>query len=76
MGRYITVSIKLPLEVKERLERLGLKPSELLRRAIERELRRAEVEEVKREVEEMQDLFRRFSREFVVESIREDREGR
>jgi hypothetical protein len=39
-------------------------------------LRRIEVDEVKREVEEIQDLFRRFSREFVVKSIREDREGR
>jgi ATP-dependent RNA circularization protein (DNA/RNA ligase family) len=65
MGRYITVSVKLPLEVNEKL---GLKPSKLLRRI--------EVDEVKREVEEIQDLFRRFSREFVVKSIREDREGR
>jgi hypothetical protein len=29
MGRYITVSVKLPLEVNEKL---GLKPSKLLRR--------------------------------------------
>ncbi|RLF11091.1 MAG: hypothetical protein DRJ69_02300 [Thermoprotei archaeon] len=76
MGGYVTVSVKVPVEVKERLERLGVKPSELLKRAIYDELRRREVEEVEGEVRELKGVLSRFSREFVVKTIREDRGSR
>lgn len=76
MGRYVTVSVKIPREIKERLDRLGVKTSDLLRRAIMEELRRREVEEVKKEIEELRDVLERISSKFVVESIREDRDSR
>jgi len=69
MGKYVTVSVKVPLEVKRRLEELGIKPSELLRRAIDEELR-------KRELSELGAVLSKFSKSFVVESIREDRDSR
>jgi len=76
MGKYVTVSVKIPREIKERLDRLGVKTSELLRRAIMEELRRREVEELKKEIEELRDVLERISPKFVVDSIREDRESR
>ena len=76
MGRYITVSVKVPIEVKEKLEKLGIKPSKLLKRAIDEELRRREIEEIEDKLKELKNVLNRFSREFIVESIREDRESR
>ncbi len=76
MGRYVTVSVKVPIEVKEKLEKLGIKPSKLLKRAIDEELRRREIEEIEDKLKELRNVLNRFSREFIVESIREDRESR
>ena len=76
MRKYVTISVKVPIEVKEKLEKYGIKPSELLKRAIYEELRRREAEELEREVSELKDLLNKFSSEFVVRSIREDRESR
>lgn len=74
MGKYVTISIKIPREVKEKLEKFGIKPSELLKKAIEEELMKREVEEIKKKIEELKDVFANFPIEFVVKSIREDRE--
>lgn len=76
MGKYVTVSVKVPLEVKRRLEELGIKPSEVFRRAIEEELRRRELEEIEKELSELESVLSKFSRDFVVKSIREDRDSR
>ena len=76
LRKYVTISVKVPIEVKEKLEKYGIKPSELLKRAIYEELRRREAEELEREVSELKDLLNKFSSEFVVRSIREDRESR
>ncbi|MEM3463053.1 MAG: hypothetical protein QXJ15_05240 [Candidatus Bathyarchaeia archaeon] len=76
MGRYTTISVKIPVEVKEALEKFGIKPSKLLKEAIKKELRRREIEEIEDEIEGLRGVLSRFSREFVVKSIREDRESR
>ncbi len=76
MGKYVTVSVKLPAEVKRKLEELGIKPSELLKRAIREELMRRELEEIEKEIERNRDLLNRLSKDFVVRSIREDRDSR
>nr|HDO80774.1 hypothetical protein [Candidatus Bathyarchaeota archaeon] len=76
MGKYVTVSVKVPLEVKKRLEELGIKPSEVLRRAIEEELERRELEEIEKELGKLSSVLSKFSRDFIVESVREDRESR
>ncbi|HWQ16819.1 MAG TPA: hypothetical protein VNL13_03190 [Sulfolobales archaeon] len=73
MGRYVTVSIKIPREVKEKLESRGIRVSDILRRAIEEEVRRIELEEVEARLAELKDLLQGFTTEFVVRSIREDR---
>ena len=61
MGRYVTVSVKVPLEVKRRLEELGIKPSEVLRRAIEEELGRRELEEIEKELGKLNSVLSKFS---------------
>ena len=76
MGRYVTVSVKIPVEVKEKLKKFGVKPSEILKKAIDEELRRREIEEIEDKLKELKNVLNKFSREFIVESIREDRESR
>ncbi len=76
MGKYVTVSVKIPREVKEKLEKLGIKPSKLLKKAIMEELERREIEDLKREIEEIKDILSKISTEYIVKSIREDRLSR
>jgi len=66
----------VPIEIKEKLERYGIKPSELLKRVIYEELRKREAEELEREINELKDLLNKFTGEFIERSIREDRESR
>ncbi|MBC7078335.1 MAG: hypothetical protein ABC505_03275 [Candidatus Methanosuratincola petrocarbonis] len=76
MSKYTTLSVKVPREVKERLERYGIKPSEVLRKAILEELRLREIEELEGKIEELKDDLAKFSTDYVVKSIREDRDSR
>ena len=73
MSKYVTVSVKIPRKLKEKLEKYGIKPSELLRKAIMEELRRREIENLEKMREELNEVIAKFSKNFIVKSIREDR---
>jgi post-segregation antitoxin (ccd killing protein) len=74
MKNYATVSTKIPIELREKLRRMKVKPSKVLRKALEDEIRRREAQEIKEEIERLKPLLDRVSVEDVVSSIREDRE--
>jgi len=74
LSKYVTVSVKIPRKLKEKLEEYGIKPSELLRKAIMEELRRREIENLEKMREELGEVIAKFSKNFIVKSIREDRE--
>ena len=76
MGDYITVSTKVRRRLKEEAERLGVKISEVLRRALEEEVRRRKLEELEKKLGEVGETLDRIDIDRVVKSIREDREGR
>ncbi|MCP8316708.1 MAG: type II toxin-antitoxin system CcdA family antitoxin [archaeon] len=76
MGNYVTISVKVSPELKEKIKKLGIKPSKLMRKAIEEEVRRREVERIKEEIETMKPILSKISIEEVVKSIKEDRERR
>lgn len=76
MGKYVTVSVKIPVEVKEKLDRLGIKPSKLLKKAIEEEIKRAEIKAIKGDIMRMKELLDRIPIEDVIKSIREDRDSK
>jgi len=56
--------------------KLGIKPSEVLRRAVEEEVRRREVEKIKDSIKKLKPILDRISLDNVVSGIREDRETR
>ncbi len=76
MGRYITVSTKVRKELKEEAERLGIRISEVLRRALEEEVWKRKLEELEKELEESSGILEKIDVDRIVQAIREDREGR
>jgi len=76
MSDYITVSTKVRRELKEEAERLGVRISEVLRRALEDEVRRRKLEELEEKLGEVGEALDRIDIDRVVKSIREDRESR
>ena len=76
MGEYVTVSTKVRRELKEEAERLGVRISAFLRRALEEEVRRRKLMELERRLEKLSDVLDKLDVERVVENIRKDREAR
>ena len=76
MAKYETVSVKVPVELKARAAELGVKTAEVLRKALEEEVKRREIEEINAELKRLKPILDKISTEEVVASIREDRERR
>jgi hypothetical protein len=76
MGRYSTVSTKIPAELKAKMEKLKIKPSMVLRKAIEDEVKKREAQKLKQEIDRLKPALSKISVEEAVRSVREDREGR
>ena len=76
MGKYVTVSTKVKKELKEEAERLGINISAVLREALEREVKRKRIEEIKKKLDELSDVLELINVNRVVSHIREDREKR
>ena len=72
----VTVSTKIPKQLKEKMRTLKIKPSRLLRKAIEDEVKRKEAEQLKQEIDKLKPILEKVSIEDIVKSIREDRESR
>ncbi|MEM4417383.1 MAG: hypothetical protein QXD32_04920, partial [Nitrososphaerota archaeon] len=53
MVEYVTISTKVRKKLKEDAERLGVKVSEVLRRALEEEVRRRKLEELEKKLENL-----------------------
>jgi hypothetical protein len=58
------------------MKQLEIKPSKLLRKAIEDEIRRREVKKLKEAIEKLKPVLNKVSVEEIVKGIREDRERR
>ena len=58
------------------MEELGIKPSAVLRKAIEEEVNKKKMEKIKLALKEMKPVLDRVSMDEVVKGIREDRDTR
>ncbi|MBN2335884.1 hypothetical protein JXL21_10020 [Candidatus Bathyarchaeota archaeon] len=76
MAKYETVSARIPPELKEKIDRYNVKTSEVIRAALEEEVKNRELEELKQQIDEVKHLFDKFTTEEVVRMIREDRDSR
>ncbi|MCC6015175.1 MAG: type II toxin-antitoxin system CcdA family antitoxin [Desulfurococcaceae archaeon] len=76
MGSYVTVSVKVRRDLVERARALGVNIAEVVRRAVEEEVKRRELELIRRRLEDVRDLLDLIDVDRVVKSVREDRESR
>jgi len=76
MSRYVTVSAKVPRELREEAEKLGIRISEFLRKALEEEVKRKKIEVLKEELNTISAILDKIDVNRIVKHIREDREAR
>ncbi len=73
---YVTVSAKIPRKLKELLDKYGIKPGPIIRRALEEEVRRKILEEAEERARELSKKVAHIPDDEIARIIREDREGR
>jgi|ADKI01.1.fsa_nt_gi hypothetical protein len=75
VARYATVSAKIPVDLKEKLRKYGIQVGPLIREAVEREVRRRELEEVDKDMEGASERLRKISDEEFARIIRKARDA-
>ncbi|MCL4435705.1 MAG: hypothetical protein M1503_00645 [Thaumarchaeota archaeon] len=76
MTQSVTVSAKIPKQLKEKMRRLKIKPSKILRKALEDEVKKREIAELKEEINKLKPVLEKVSMADIVKSIRDDRDSR
>lgn len=76
MGKLVTVTAKIPKELKEKLDALGVNVSGLIRRVLEGEVKRLELERLRRLIVEASEVLREVPSEELVRAVRESRDER
>ena len=72
----VTISAKVEEELKKKLQAYGVSISEVVRRALQDELKRFEEEELRRSLAEASVVLKSVKPERIVEVIRKSREER
>ncbi|RLG40308.1 MAG: hypothetical protein DRO01_04330 [Thermoproteota archaeon] len=73
---YVTVSAKIPRELGEKLKRFGIEPGPVIRRALEEEVRRAELRMLDERSHRMVERLRNLGDREIADLVREDRDKR
>lgn len=73
---YVTVSAKIPKRLKELLDKYGIKPGPIIRRALEEEVKKHILSEVEKKAKELSRKVSHIPDEEIARLIREDREGK
>lgn len=76
LTKTVTVSAKIDVELRKKLTELGVKPSEAIRRALEREVEERTREKLQETIEKASVILSKVHREDWVKSIRESRDER
>jgi hypothetical protein len=76
MEQMVTISVKIPKALKERIKRSHIKVSKVVRALLEQNMFEEEAHKINEEVKKHKKAFDKLSVEEVVKSIREDRLSR
>lgn len=71
-----TITVRVPRKIKEELAKYRVNLSEVLRRALEEEIRRRRREELRAIAAQLGEFFAKMPDEEIVKSVREARESR
>lgn len=74
MRKYATVSAKIDVRLKKKVDELGISPSEVIRRALEQEVDRRTMELLRERIEKASVVLSKVSRDAWVRTIRESRD--
>lgn len=73
MAKYETISVKVSSDLKAKLAQYGVKTGEVVRSALEEEVRRRQLEEIEKRLDAIRPALEKIGTEDIVASIREDR---
>ncbi|MCX6649037.1 MAG: type II toxin-antitoxin system CcdA family antitoxin [Candidatus Bathyarchaeota archaeon] len=76
MAQYETLSTKVPAELKAKIKRHGINASRVMRKSLEKEVARAEAEEIDARLEKLAAALDRIDIDTATAGIREDRDRR
>jgi len=76
LTKTVTVSAKIDVELRRKLVELGIKPSEAIRRALEREVEERTREKLQETIENASIILSKVHREDWMKSIRDSRDER
>lgn len=76
MSKYVTISAKVKRELLEEARQLNINIPELMRRALEDEVRRRKLAILEERLKGKRDLLAKIDVDEMVRLIREDREAR
>jgi hypothetical protein len=76
MGRSVVISVRIPEELKEELEKYNIDEAEVIRRALVNEVKKAKARELEKEAKEIEEVLSKIPIEDVIKEIREDRDER
>ena len=76
MPKYATVSAKIDVELKKKLDELEISPSEVIRRGLEAEVERRMRERLREQLVAASTILAKVSRDAWAREIRASRDGR
>ena len=76
MKKNETITIRIPTEIKKGIHKYGIQVSTVVREALQEEIRKKKLEELKKAAERLGELLANVPDEEIVKSIRETRESR
>ena len=74
MKTYTTISAKISEEEREELQRLGLNPTTIIRKAVQEEIRKVKTKNLIEKMKKMAPIISKLKIDEIVSDIREDRE--
>ncbi|RLI32645.1 hypothetical protein DRO56_03185 [Candidatus Bathyarchaeota archaeon] len=76
MSEYVTVSAKIPRELREKLAKLGIRPSEVIRRALRKEVEERTRRIIYKKIEKASLIISKVGKDAWTRAIRESRDRR
>jgi hypothetical protein len=76
LAKYVTVSAKIEAELRKKLAELGIKPSEIIRKSLEKEVEERMKQQLYKKVEKASKIITKVGKDAWIRAIREGRKQR
>ena len=76
MAKHVTVTARITPEIKQEIEKYDIQTSEVIRKALEEEIKQKKIEEIKTKLESISEELDKINQAETGQLIREERENR